>query len=47
MGIIFKKLNEFKESSTFIVDFWNDNTKFVTQIEWKSGFKKYVMIILK
>jgi hypothetical protein len=47
MGIIFFKFNEFKESSIFIVDFWNDDTKFVTQIDLKSGLKKYVIIILK
>jgi hypothetical protein len=31
MGIIFKKLDEFKEDYELIMDFWNENTTFVTQ----------------
>jgi len=47
MVIIFLKLNEYQECSTVIVDFWNDDTKFVTQIKKKKWIKKNVIIIFK
>jgi hypothetical protein len=29
------------------MDFWNDNTRFVLQINGKCAFKKYVIVISK
>jgi hypothetical protein len=35
MGIIIKKLDEFKKDFGLKMNFWNDNIMFVTHNEWK------------
>jgi hypothetical protein len=40
-------MDEFLKNSGFMMDFWHDDIKFVTQIKGKSGQKKNVVIISK
>jgi hypothetical protein len=40
-------MDEFKEKNGLIMDFWNDNTKFVMQTNRKCAFKKYVIVMSK
>jgi hypothetical protein len=38
--IILKIMDEFQEKNRFIVDFWNDDTMFVTHTKWKMWIQK-------